>query len=248
MAIHSIQFEGANLYAETDGVRTNPPLLLWPPGGCTLRVWDHVVPELVRLFHVIRVDIRGLGKSAVETLDEAQFTFDQYARDARHCLDAIDVDATHVWSQSWGTRAAIVFCARHRDSVKSAALYAANLGPPDVARQQKGTKDAAMARHALGIESVTPSVGFNDHLNSATVQLAGSALRKSDLIKVIDAVSMPVLIGTGSHDPNLESSTFIASRLPNATLRVFENVGHNAILEHATLALETFFEFHDALA
>ena len=117
----------------------------------------------MQLFHVIRIDIRGLDKSAVETLDEAQFSFDQYARDTRHCLDAIDVDATHVWSQSWGTRTAIVFYARHRATVKPAALYTANLGPLDVARRRLGTKDAATARDTLGIESVTPSAGFNDH-------------------------------------------------------------------------------------
>ena len=58
---------------------------------------------------------------------------------------------------------------------------------------------------------------------------------------------MPVLIGTGSHDPNLVSSRVIAATAPNARLAVLENVGHNSMLEHPDLALGTFFEFHDGL-
>ena len=58
---------------------------------------------------------------------------------------------------------------------------------------------------------------------------------------------MPVLIGTGSHDPNLVSSRVIAANAPNAKLAVLENVGHNGMLEHPALALSTFLEFHDSL-
>ena len=58
---------------------------------------------------------------------------------------------------------------------------------------------------------------------------------------------MPVLIGTGSHDPNLVSSRVIAATAPNAKLAVLRNVGHNGILEHPELALSTFLDFHDSL-
>ena len=38
-----IAVDGATLYVEVDGPESNPALLLWPPGRCTLRVWDHLV-------------------------------------------------------------------------------------------------------------------------------------------------------------------------------------------------------------
>ena len=163
MTTHSIRFEGANLHVETDGDSSHHALLLWPPGSSTLRVWDHLIPELATRFHVIRIDVRGYGKSEPDHLDEAQFTFHQYARDARFVLDQLNIEATHVWSQSWGTRAAIVFCAKNQAYVKSAALYAANLDLPDVAAQRRGTKDAADERNSLGIVSAPPPTGFNEH-------------------------------------------------------------------------------------
>ena len=59
---------------------------------------------------------------------------------------------------------------------------------------------------------------------------------------------MPILIGTGSHDPNLVSGRVIAETAPNVRLAVLDAVGHNGILEHPELALRTFLDFHDALA
>ena len=76
---------------------------------------------------------------------------------------------------------------------------------------------------------------------------ATQALRKFNLATVVDKLTMPVLIGTGSHDPNLVSSRVIAATAPNARLAVLECVGHNGMLEHPELALQTFLEFHDAL-
>lgn len=248
MTTHNISFERAQLHVEVDGSPDLPSLLLWSPGSCTLRVWDHLLDQLTERFQIVRIDVRGFGQSTVDELSEEQFNFDQYARDARHVLDSLGVQETHVWSQSWGTRPAIVFCARHQAMVKSAALYAANLGLPDVAQQRQGTKDAAEARRENSIQSTVPPTRFSDHANPQAQQLASAALRKFNLSDVIDDVTMPVLIGTGSFDPNLVSSKEIAERLPNATLREFEHVGHNAILEHPTLALDAFFEFHDSLS
>ena len=106
MTTRTMKFEGANLHIESEGDASRPSLLLWPPGSSTVRVWDHLVPKLTPQFHVTRIDVRGYGRSTVDDLREDQFTFDQYARDARFVLDSLGVNETHIWSQSWGTRAA----------------------------------------------------------------------------------------------------------------------------------------------
>ena len=90
-------------------------------------------------------------------------------------------------------------------------------------------------------------VGINDHQHPDAVGKAMAALRKFHLGSVVDRLTMPVLIGTGSHDPNLASSRVIAETAPNARLAVLEAVGHNGILEHPELALQTFLDFHDSL-
>ena len=207
MAASTVENEGARLYVETDGPQTAPALLLWPNGSSSLRVWDHMVARLVPRFMTVRVDIRGVGQSAAapgpRNDDDPQFNFEQYARDAAAVLAHLHIDNCHVWSQSWGTRPAIVFCARYADRVKSAARYAANLDLPDVAAQRKGSKLAAERQRAAGITVPPPPSGMSDHANPETVALAMGALRKFELATVVDDLTMPLLIGTGSLDPNL---------------------------------------------
>lgn len=242
-----IAVDGATLHVEVDGAASNPTLLLWPPGGCTVRVWDHLIPRLAERFHVVRVDIRGLGQSAPAEQADDQYTFERYAQDACAVLDGLGIRRCHVWSQSWGSRPAMVFCAFHPTRVISAALYAANLDQPDVPAQRDGSKRAAALRREAGIESWPAPVGFNEHRHADAVGQATAALRKFELATVVDRLTMPVLIGTGSHDPNLVSSRIIAATVPNAKLVVLEGVGHNGILEHPALALDTFLAFHDDL-
>lgn len=242
-----VKVDGATLHVEVDGDEGNPALLLWPPGTCTVRTWDHLVPRLAERFLVVRIDIRGFGESSPTADPETQYTFERYAQDACDVLDRLGIERCHVWSQSWGSRPAMVFCAFNPDRVITAALYAANTDRADVAAQRAGTRRAAELRRAAGIETSPVPRGITEHRYPDEVGEAMQAGRKFDLTKVVGKLAMPVLIGTGSHDPNLVSSRVIAANAPNAQLAVLQDVGHNGMLEHPELALATFLEFHDAL-
>lgn len=239
---------GAILHAESDGSAASEALLLWPPGSCTVRVWDHLVPVLVERFRVVRFDIRGLGKSSPADDVQAQYTLEQYADDACRVLDHFGIARCHVWSQSWGTRAAIAFCALHPKRVVSAALFAANMDAPDVEAQREGSKRAARIQRQAGYRPPPLPAGWRDHETPEAAGPAMSAWRKFDLAAAVEKLTMPVLIGTGDHDPNLASSRDVAAAAPNARIEVLENVGHNAILEQPDVALRTFLDFHDSLA
>lgn len=243
-----VDVASATLHVEVDGSCDNPALLLWPPGNSTVRVWDHLASRIKHRFCVVRIDVRGWGLSKPKNLDESQFAFEQYAKDAFDVLKYLDIAECHIWSQSWGSRAAMVFCATYPQKAISAAFYAANTDLPDVPAQREGTKRAAQLRQEAGIATIEGPKEFNSHSDPNAARLVAQAVRKFDLTTIVDKLTMPVLIGTGSHDPNLVSSRVIASTVPNAKLVVFENVGHNAILEHPSLALETFLSFQDRLS
>lgn len=240
----TVESSGASLHVETNGDSSFPALMLWPSGSSSLHVWDHLAPRLAETFHVVRFDIRGVGQSTAADTASDQFTFEQYATDACRVLDHLGIHACHVWSQSWGSRPAIAFSALHPERVLSAAFYAANTDLPDVPAQREGTRRAAERRRVTGIETPRLPEGMGDHKDPTTVPLAMQALRKFDLSAVIPQLTMPTLIATGDHDPNLASSREIAQAAPNARLVELKDVGHNAILEHRELALETFLAFH----
>ena len=91
-----------------------------------------------------------------------------------------------------------------------------------------------------------PPEGFFEDKDEEAAVLAAQANGKFDLAAVIHKLTIPVLIGTGSHDPNLVSSRVIAATAPNAKRVVLENVGHNSMWEYPALALQTFLDFHES--
>ena len=70
-----LELEQAKLYFETQGDKSNPPLVLWHGAGCTLRMWDYVVEELKKDFFTIAFDIRGSGGSVNSDTNTNSFSF-----------------------------------------------------------------------------------------------------------------------------------------------------------------------------
>ncbi len=242
-----LQVEGAKLNTEVDGPEDAPAVLFWHGAGCTLHMWDIVVPKLIDRFRLIRFDVRGVGASTPAEDPEKQYTFEQYADDANRILDACDVDRCHVWSMAWGTRAAIAYCALNSSRVISAALYDASIGRADVEAQRSGHKRALELQLASGVERFPRPDGWNTHEFPDAVGPALGAAGKFDLSGVVAQLTMPVLVATGDHDPNLASSRELVDRTPGARLVVFENVGHGSVLQRPDLTTETFLEFQDSI-
>ena len=240
--------EGAQLNVEVDGSVGAPAVLFWNGAGCTLHMWDLVVPELVDHFRLIRFDVRGTGGSGPTADPVTQYTFEQYSDDANRILDAHAVDQCHIWSMAWGTRAAIAYCAMDPERVTSASLYDASIGRADVEAQRSGAQRARDLQAESGGDPFPMPRGWNSHLNPEEVSKALAAAAKFDLREAVSDLDMPVLIATGDHDPNLGSSREIVSMIPGARLIVFENVGHGSVLQRPDLAVETFLEFQRSLA
>jgi len=242
-----LKVEGATLNVETDGPSHAPAVLLWHGAWCTLRMWDRVVEKLKDRFYLIRFDVRGVGLSTPTADPDTQYTFEQYADDANYILDAHGVNQCHVWSMAWGTRAALAYCALKPDRVISAALYDASIGRADVEAQRAGGKKALARQIEAGIDKFERPEGWNVHNHPDSVGPALAAAAKFDLVAAAPKLSMPVLVATGDHDPNLDSSQDLVSRAPDARLVVFENVGHGSILQRPDLTTSTFLEFQDSL-
>lgn len=243
-----LSVEGATLEVECAGPAEAPPVLLWHGAACTLRQWDLVVDDLRDRFRLIRFDVRGAGQSS-PAADPAQYSFEQYGRDALAILDHFGVERTHVWSMAWGSRAALAFCSLHPERVLSAAFFDASVDAADPKAQREGGKRARSLQDAAGIQRFPMPEGWNTHANGQDVVNASlGAARSFDLPAAVARLGMPVLVATGDHDPNLASSRRIVAAAPDACLVVMENVGHGSVLQRPDLAAATFTNFHAGLA
>lgn len=239
--------DGSTLRVEVDGPGRGPAVLFWNGSGCTLRMWDPVIPRLTDRFRTIRFDVRGVGGSTPAEDPDRQYTFEQYAEDVNLILNAHNVAKCHIWSMAWGTRAAIAYCSLHPSRIISAALFDANTGPADTLAQRTGAERAREKQVAAGIEAFPFPKGWNEHRYPAAVPTAMAAAAVFKLSEAVPRLTMPVLVATGDHDPNLEPSRELAAQLANARLVVMENVGHGSVLQRPDLTTQIFLDFQASL-
>ncbi len=191
-----------------------------------------------------------LWKSKFDGLEDQRVAAGINARAYRknRVLDQFGVERCHIWSMAWGSRAALAYCSLYPQRVISAALFDANTGPADVAAQREGGKKAMELQLAAGIERFPRPDGWNTHDNPQAAQRAMTAAGRIDLPGAVPRLTMPVLVATGDHDPNLPPSRELVAKAPNASLVVMENVGHGSVLQRPDLTTEIFLEFQASLA
>jgi pimeloyl-ACP methyl ester carboxylesterase len=233
--------DGVLLNYETQGDPNHPTVLLWHGARCTLRQWDHVVRDLAGKFHVVRFDVRGAGQSAPGP--DKGYTLQTYAEDACALLNHVHVDQCHIWSMAWGSRAAFAFCAYYPGRVRRAALFDLSIGKADVSAQREGTRQARAKQRAAGYEPPPLPTGWNDHLDEAALEKSLSAAGRIDLGDLTSKLTMPILVATGDHDPNLASSKDVVQRLPDGRLTILQDVGHGSVLMQPKLCTEVVLEF-----
>jgi pimeloyl-ACP methyl ester carboxylesterase len=233
--------DGARLNYLASGDSAKPALLLWHGARCTLRQWDHVIAELEQTFYVLRFDIRGAGQS-IGAADSA-YDFETYAEDVEQLLTHLDVERCHIWSMAWGSRAALAFCALKPMRVISAALFDLSIGQADVEAQIAGNKAAREKQKAAGYIAPPPPAGWNDHLDDETLKKSLGAAANADLHALARLIHMPVLIATGDHDPNLESSRAAQALMSDAALVEMTDVGHGSVIMQPDLCTKTFLTF-----
>ena len=241
-----VTVDGARLEVEVSGDTEKPALLLWNGAGCSLRMWDEVILLLKSNFRTIAFDIRGVGQSSPSE-DSTLYTYEQYAEDANLILNELEEKQVHIWSMAWGTRAAIAYCSLFPERVISAVLSDASVDAADTESQKEGAREAVTKQLALGINKFNKPEGWNVHQDHESMMSAMTAMDKFDLSKALEKLTMPVMVMTGDHDPNLSSSKKIVERLSSAKLVELKNVGHGSILQRPDLTTKEFLKFHKSL-
>jgi pimeloyl-ACP methyl ester carboxylesterase len=96
-----------------------PGLLLHHGLASSQRIWDLMLPRLIRTFHVVTYDARGHGLSAKPS---SRYGFDPVVADAQAVLRATRLRRPVVVGHSWGASVALELAARHPRSLAGAVL------------------------------------------------------------------------------------------------------------------------------
>jgi proline iminopeptidase len=235
-------------YSDTGG---GVPLLCLH-GGMGVDAGTLHVPGILDLArHGIRViipDQRGHGQSA--RVSQTEYSHALWATDAHDLADGLGLSHLALLGHSYGGFLALEYAIRWPDSLTHLILVATSAGPVPLRAASVAT-DADLREH---FRTVWPRffVGDNKHWGLfETLQFAADPYTAAftrelpgyDVRQHVQGLRVPTLLIVGSDDPYRAHMEWLAEHLPDASLRVFEGVGHFPFIESArefTLSVAAF--------
>jgi (E)-2-((N-methylformamido)methylene)succinate hydrolase len=234
-------------YWDAGGER--PPVMLIHGVGADGTSWDQIAPALDPEFRVLRLDLRGHGRSG--PIDGA-LTLDDFVRDVVDVLDACAVPAAHIVGFSLGGMIAQGIALDCAQRVRRLVLLSAVAGRTPEERERVGARLAILKEQ--GIAAITGAAQDRwftaDFMarNPAVVARRMQQLREnhapsyaaaytifstSDLGDRLHGIRSPTLIATGEHDvgSNTRMARFMRSQIPNSQLEILSGLRHSILVE-----------------
>ncbi|XKK41528.1 alpha/beta fold hydrolase [Nocardiopsis sp. ARC36] len=241
-----------------DGPRHAPVVLLVPPFGTTMSVWEPQMPELTRDLQVLRVNHRGHGSSPAPA---GPCTVADLALDLLGVLEDRGFSRVSAVGAGLGSALLVWIAANSPRSLDRLALLAAAPRTPAVHRWDR---IASRVREA-GLESVaadvvrpwfTPDMAedrpevvarFTEdfaRLDPGGYASVCDAVAKLDQRHLAADVRVPTLVVSAAHDPLLPPGhgRRLADGLPDARFEVVPGAAHLLGVERADRVNELLLE------
>lgn len=232
---------GIDLYYERLG--TGPPLLWCNGSGTTVADTAPLLKAYAEHFDLLIHDQRGLGRSEVPP---GPYTMADYAADALALLDAVGWDRPRVLGISFGGMVAQELAVTAPERVARLALLCTSPGGhggssyplhelPEIPPEERPAHhaqlldsrfdDAWLAEHPIDKAIVDLMTGRPEPSGGPLLQLL--ARKDHDVWDRLPNITCPTLVASGRYDQIAppENGKAIASRIPNATLELYEG-GH----------------------
>ena len=195
--------------------------------------------DLARLdIRVIIPDQRGHGQSGRSS--QSEYSHHTWATDAHDLAESLGLSRFALLGHSYGGFLALEYAIRWPESLTHLILVATSAGPIPV-RAASVSTDAELREYFRGVWprffvgndknwSLFETAQFAaDPYNAAfTRELPGYDVREQ-----VAGLVVPTLLIVGRTDPYRVHMEWLAEQMPNATLRVFDDVGHFPFIEAA---------------
>jgi 3-oxoadipate enol-lactonase len=230
--------------------------------------WFRQVPVFSQQYRVVAFDNRGSGQSDKPDLP---YTMQMMAGDLAGLLEAIGINAAHIFGVSMGGMIAQHFALRYPERVRSLILGCTSCGGPhsikpdveamtvlsDFDHMKKLTR-AEIVRETIPFlvsqEFIDKDPGLIQELMAKMMEhlapLHGAirqayAIWEHDTYVRLPEIRVPTLVIAGDADRLIpaENSRILASRIPRAELVILKNMGHGFIIEAADEANRAVLDF-----
>lgn len=231
--------------------------------GANLQSWDEVAKLLEPHFTVVRLDLRGHGKSGRMTT----CTLDDLAADVRHVWDARGIKRTHLAGFSLGGLIAQSLALSDPDRIDRLAILSAVAGRTaderaKVVGRLKLLKEGGIpavtaaaedrwftaefrAKHPERVAQRMAELLANDTPSYAA---AYTVFATSDLGERLGEIRHPTLVATGENDvgSNTRMARMMHERIKGSQLEILAHLRHSVLVEAPAKIAELLIRHFDA--
>jgi 3-oxoadipate enol-lactonase len=223
--------------------------------------WDQIAAALAPEFRLLRLDLRGHGRSGHI---EGALTLEDFMQDVIDVLDACAVPAAHVVGFSLGGMIAQGIALQHAHRVRRLVLLSALAGRTAEEREQMQARLAILRKQGIAAISeayqerwFTPEfIARNPDLvdrrmrqlqenHGPSYTAAYTVLSTSDLGDRLHAIHAPTLIATGEHDigSNTGMARFMHAQIEGSRLAILPGLRHSILVEAPELVTRLLRDF-----
>lgn len=250
-----IKNEDSPIFYESKG-NGDAALILIPGFASGAWTWFAQTDELANNFRLITYDPRGIGRSVTNAPDD--ISMETFLADVLAILDELGIEKTHVLGASFGGFVALALAQKFPERVRRMVLACTTAGgaqhvKPDVEILRSFTRNPEMTlgqqirhffkpaftedfhrKHAETVEKVCVERESNDVSDETYLAQLQTAF-SFDVDDELARIEIETLVITGTRDllVPMENSVNLASKLPNARLKIIENGSHMFFIENA---------------
>lgn len=245
------------------GNRNNRTIVFAHPLLWGAEMFQSLISELAKDFHVVAVDVHGHGDSGYRP----SLTLDEMTDDFYQLITKLELQNVAWFGYSIGGMLGMRLALAHPATIDSLILMATNvfLDEPEIKAQTRQLWELFRDGHRADIAE--PALRFffakktyednpalietfrSKLINYQDVggmyEVAGAVFERDDIGDKIGAINIPTLVLAGSEDPSatVPEAEFIAAQIPNARLQVIEDTNHLLAVEKPREVLEAIRAF-----
>ena len=259
-----INVNGVSLNYRELGSRDKPTILFSHlVGPWSSEVFDPLVAELISDFHVVTVDQHGHGQSGYRT----PMTLEEMTNDYYELLTRLNLSKVIWIGHSLGGMIGMRMAMSHPQSIESLILIAttARLDPPQLREQtwrlwelfrdghREDIADPALPFFfSPGTFKNQPDLvqeGRNKLIATGDAtgrfEVVRAVFNRDDISEAIRTIKAPTLVIAGMDDPSAPpaEAEVMASRIPNAELKVIDDASHMVVIEKPRQVAQAIQDF-----